>query len=85
MVKIGLKFHLKQKFLTWDNVALPIKKPSRLLGQEDLNKRKMNKVVMQTAEPASTKEDTEKWKNIDITYTKVELEQVAANTTHTNV
>ena len=48
-----------------------MKEPSRSLGQSDLNKRKLHKVIMQTAEQASTQENTGKMvKIIDSIYTK---------------
>ena len=45
----------------------------------------MREVVMQTAEPASTEEATEKMvKTLDSTYVKAYLKQVANNTTQMN-
>ena len=45
----------------------------------------MRKVVMQTAEPASIREATERLiKIIDSTYAKVDLKQSANNSTHLN-
>ena len=52
-----------------------MKEPSGLLGQTDLTKRDMRKVVMQNAEPASTRETTEKmFKILKSTYTKAEID-----------
>ena len=45
----------------------------------------MCEVVIQTAEPASTQEATEKMlKILDSTYAKADLEQVATNASHMN-
>ena len=56
-----------------------------MIGKPDLNKRKIRKVVIQTSEPASTGEATERLvKIIDVTYTKEELKQVASNAAHMN-
>ena len=52
-----------------------MKEPSRLLGQSDLTKRNMRDVVMQTAEPASKRKDTERMvKILDSNYAKADLE-----------
>ena len=51
-----------------------MKDPRNLLGQYDLTKREMSEVVMKTAEPASTREATERMvKILDITYKKADL------------
>ena len=48
-----------------------MKEPSGLLGKSDLNKREMREVVMQTAEPSSTREATDILvKVLDSTYAK---------------
>ena len=45
----------------------------------------MRELVMQTAEPVSTREATKRLvKILDITYSEASLEHVAANTTHMN-
>ena len=57
-----------------------MKEPRNFLGKSDLTKRKMREVAIQTAEPASTREDTELMvKILDSTYAKSDLEQVVAN------
>ena len=54
-----------------------MKDSRNLLGKSDLTKREIREVLMQTAEPASTQEATERMaKILDITYTKEYLEQV---------
>ena len=56
-----------------------------MLGQSDLTKREILEVVMQTTEPASTQEATERMvKILDITYTKAELEHVVSNASQLN-
>ena len=57
-----------------------MKEPSGRMGKSDLTKREILEVVMQTAEPDSTQEATERMvKTLDSTYTKAELKQVANN------
>ena len=59
-----------------------MKEPIGLLGKSNLNKREIHEVVMQTAEPASTIKVTDKSvKILDIKYAKLDLKQVADNTT----
>ena len=54
-----------------------MKESKNLTGQSDLTKSEINEVVMQTAEPASTREATERMVKIpDSTYEKADLEQV---------
>ena len=59
MVQLGLTAEFKRQVLQWDGATLHMKEPSGLLGKYDLNKCKMREVVMQNAEPASTREATE--------------------------
>ena len=62
-----------------------MKEPSGLLGELYLTSPDMRKVVMQTAEPSSTREGTERLiKILDNTYAKLDLKQVAYNTTQIN-
>ena len=62
-----------------------MKEPSVLIGKSDLNKREMREVVMQTADPASTKEATEILvKILEIAYAKSDFYQVANNSTQLN-
>ena len=54
-----------------------MKDSRNLLGKSDLTKREIREVVMQTAEPASTREATERMvKILNSTYAKEYLEQV---------
>ena len=59
MVLLRLTADFKCQVLQWDGDTVPMKEPSGLLGQSDLNKSKMRKVVMQNAEPSTTIEATE--------------------------
>ena len=62
-----------------------MKEPSGMMGQTDLTSHKMWEVVMQTAEPDTTIEATERLvKILDSTYVKANLKQVADNATHMN-
>ena len=74
MVQLGFTAYFKLQFLQWDVTTVHIKESRNLLEQSDLTKRKMREVVMQTAEPASTGEDTEIMvKILGITYANAEL------------
>ena len=85
MVQIGLTADFKRQVLQWYGATVHIKDPSSLLGQSDLTKREMRKVVMQTAEIASTREATERMvKIIDITYANADLKQVDYNKNQMN-
>ena len=56
-----------------------------MLGKPDLNERGMRKVVFLTAEPAYTREATDKMvKILDSTYAKEYLKQGADNENHLN-
>ena len=71
MVQLGLKDNFKRQVLQWDGTTVHMKEPRGLVGRSDLNKCNMRKVVMQTAEPASTIEATERMvKILDSTYAK---------------
>ena len=62
-----------------------MKDPRNLLGQSDLTKREMRKVLMQTAEPYSTLKATKLMvKILDSIYVKSDLEQVVANASQLN-
>ena len=77
MVKLGLTADFKRQVLQWDGTTVHMKESRNLLGKSDLTKREMRKVVMKTAEPASTREDTEIMvKILDSTYAKAELKHV---------
>ena len=85
MVQLGILEKFKHKILKWGGARLIMKEPSGILGQTNLTSREMIKVVMQTEEPVSTREDTERLvKILDSTYAKIDLEQVSANATHLN-
>ena len=56
-----------------------------LIGQTYQTSHDMHEVVMQTAEPVSTRDATERLvKILDITYVKADLEYVAAKATKMN-
>ena len=55
MVQLGLTAYLKSHVLQWDGATVPMKDPRNLLGKYNRTKREMRKVVMQTAEPDSTR------------------------------
>ena len=59
MVQLFLIDDFKRQVLQWDGDTLHMKELSGLIGKSDLNKPDMRKVVMQTSEPASTREYTE--------------------------
>ena len=85
MVQLGLKDDFKRQFLQWDGVTVNMKDTRSMLGKSYLAKREMRKVVIQTAEPASTQEATEQMvKILDSNYGKLDLKQAANNTTHMN-
>ena len=85
MVQLGLTSDFKRQVLKWDGATVNMKDPIRLLGQSNRTKCDMCKVVIQTVETASTKEDTEQMvKIINSNYAKSDLKQVADNATHMN-
>ena len=85
MLQLVLTAEFKRQFLQWDVSMVPIKEPSCLWGKTDLSKRKICKVVILTAEPASAREATERLlKILNSTYAKAYLKQVSYNTTHIN-
>ena len=56
-----------------------------MLGQSDLTKLEMHKVVMQTADPVSTRKATEQMvKILNSTYAKVYLKQVTHKASQMN-
>ena len=62
-----------------------MKEPISFLGKYDSTKREMRKVVMQTAEPDSTREATGLMVKIfNSTYAKADLKQVVDNSTQQN-
>ena len=85
MAQLGLTADFKCQVLQWGGATVHMKEPSGLLGKSDLNKRKMCEVVIQNAEPASTREATDILvKILDSTYVKANLKQVSANATQLN-
>ena len=58
MAHLDLTADFKRQVLQWDCTTIHMKESRNLLGQSELTKREMHEVVMQTAEPASTQEDT---------------------------
>ena len=71
--------------MQWGNAVVHIKETVSLIGQNILTSWEMSEVVTHTAEPTSTKEDTEIMvKTIDNAYTNVDLEQVTENAVHMN-
>ena len=85
MVQLGLSDDFKCQVLQWDDDIVLMKEVSSLLRQTDLTSHEMREVVMQTAEPVSTREGTERMvKILDSTYARVDLDQVADNATHLN-
>ena len=85
MVYLGLTADFKRQVLQWNSATVHMRDPRYFLGKSDLTKHEMREVVMQTAEPASTQEDTERiLKILDITYAKGYLEQVFANSIQLN-
>ena len=60
-----------------------MKETSGLLGKTDITSCNIREVVMQTAEPFSTREATQSLvKILNSSYVKADLEQVASNATH---
>ena len=55
MVQLVLKAVFKRQVLQWYGDTVHMKEPSGLIEKSDLNKCEMREVVMQTAEPASTR------------------------------
>ena len=85
MVQIGLMDNFKHQVLQWVGATVHMKEPSVLLGQSNIAKREVRKVVMQTAELSSTREATKLMvKILESTYVKADLKQVDDNATHMN-
>ena len=80
MVQLGSTANFKRQVLQWGGTTVHMKESRKLLGQSDLTNREMREVVMQTTEPASTQESTEKMvKILERTYEKADLKQVVNN------
>ena len=72
MVQIVSMTDFKRQVLQCDDAAVPMKNPTKLLGQKDLTSREMCEVLVHTEEPDSTKEATGIMvKVINSTYYKV--------------
>ena len=85
MIQLGLIDDFKQQVLQWDGATVHMKEPRNLLGQSDLTKRKICEVAIQTAEPASNREATERMvKILENNYAKSDLENVVGNASHLN-
>ena len=78
MLQLGLKFNFERQILEWYETIITMVVPGNLLGQSDLTKLYMQEIVMKTAEPASTREVTERVvKILDHTYERDNLDKVA--------
>ena len=55
MAQLGLKANLGRQFMKWDDNLVPMKEPGIFIGKTKLTQRETRKVVMQTSEPASTR------------------------------
>ena len=85
MVEFGLSVEFKHQVLQWGGETIPMKEPISLLRQSNITSCDMREVVIQTAEPVSTREATEILvKILNSTYVKAYLRQVADNVTHMN-
>ena len=85
MVKLDLLADYQRQLLQWDGITVPMKEPIGLLGKSYLTNRNMHELVMQTAEPVSTIEATERLvKILNSTFSKSDLKQVANNATQMN-
>ena len=49
MVQLGPIFDFKRQSLQWYVATVPMNQPSGMIGESDLSKREMRKVIMQTA------------------------------------
>ena len=59
MVQLCLKTDFERKLMECKETVVPIKDPVNILGQTDLTKCEILELVIQTAEPDSTREDIE--------------------------
>ena len=70
----------------WYQTVVPMKNPVNLLGQPDLTKHEIQEVVIQTTEPASTREDTYILVKIpDSNYVNSDLYKVDAAVVHLDI
>ena len=85
MIQLGMLARFKCQVLCWDGVTVPMTQPRSVLGKSYLNVHEMHKVSIQTTEPVSTIEATERLvKTLDSVYEKANLKEVAYNTTQMN-
>ena len=71
MVQLGPTTNFQRQLIKWYGATVHMKEPISLLGQSNLTKQEMRKVLMKTAEPDCTQESTEQMaKILDITYVK---------------
>ena len=85
MVQLGPLYDFKHKLIQKDDITVPMKELSGLLGQTDLTSHGMREVAMQTSEPVSKIEATEKLvKILYSTYASSDLKHVADNITQMN-
>ena len=85
MVQLGLTAKFKRQVLQWDGATVHMKEPIVLIGKSNLTKRKICEVVIQTTEPASTREASDQMvKILNGTYEKADLNQVADDATQLN-
>ena len=55
MVQLSLSDEFKRQIIQWYGATVTMKEPSGLIGKKYLTSLKMHKVVIQTAEPVSTR------------------------------
>ena len=85
MVQLGLLSNFKSQAIHWYGVTMTMKEPIGLLDKSDLTSCKMSEVVIQTAEPVSIREATERLvKILEINCAMADLKQVTNNKTHMN-
>ena len=85
MVQLGLLSNFKSQVLQWYGVTMTMKEPIGLLDKSDLTSCEMSEVVIQTAEPVSIREATERLvKTLEINCAEADLKQVTNNVTHMN-
>ena len=58
MVKLAPKANFGRQIIEWDNTIILIKEAGSFIVQPHLTKCEMQEVVIHTADPASTREDT---------------------------
>ena len=85
LVQLGIFANFEHRFLQFGVFIVPMKEPSGMLWKIYLTSLDMHKMEMQTAEPFSTKEFTERLvKILGSTYAKADLEKVVTNATQIN-